>query len=43
MNGRLRRYRCASGAHVLTSYAALRCSRRLAADAFLNRLKSPLL
>jgi hypothetical protein len=30
MNGHLPRCRCASGAHVRTQYAALRCSRRLA-------------
>jgi hypothetical protein len=37
MNGHLRRCRCASAAHVPTTYAPLRCSRRLAANAFLNR------
>ncbi len=40
MNGRLRRCRCASGAHVHTEYAPLRCSLRLASGRFLNRLGS---
>jgi hypothetical protein len=40
MNGRLRRCRCASGAHVRTQYAALRCWLRLASGRFLNRLDS---
>lgn len=40
MNGHLRRCRCASGLHVQTEYAPVRFSRRLASDAFLNRLKS---
>ena len=39
MKGHLRRCRCASGAHVHTEYAPLRCSLRLASDAFLNRLR----
>ena len=38
MNGHLRRCRCASAPHVPTAYAPVRCSRRLASGAFLNRL-----
>jgi hypothetical protein len=42
MNGRLLRCRCASGAHVPTSYAPLRCSRCLATPLQRsNRRKSP--
>ncbi len=40
MNGHLPRCRSASGAHVHIKYAALRCSRRLASDVFLNRLQT---
>jgi hypothetical protein len=36
MNGRLRRCRCASGAHVHMEYAPLRFSLRLASGRFLN-------
>ena len=39
MNGHLRRCRCASAPHVPTAYAPVRCSRRLASDAFLHRLQ----
>jgi hypothetical protein len=38
-NGHLRRCRCASAPHVPTTYAPVRCSRRLASDAFLTRLQ----
>jgi hypothetical protein len=38
MKDRLLRCRCASGAHVLTTYAPLRFSRRLASGPFLNGL-----
>jgi hypothetical protein len=39
MNGHLLRCRCASGPHVHTKYAPVLFSRRLASDAFLNRLQ----
>jgi hypothetical protein len=39
-NGHLRRCRCASAPHVRALYAPVRCSRRLASDAFLRRPKT---